>query len=405
MSEPGEILLRICARPGADHGARLATLDPVGWEQLAALASEQRVTALLAQALANVEDELAVPPAVARQMDEQVERERLYTLNQSLALVRMLALLADAGLEPICLKGVRLAHLDYPRPELRPMRDLDLLLEPADAERAQELLLASGRYKIADGRPAYGIEASHQLPPLVDTERKVMIELHHRLDAKDFARERDLLALMRAQPENTTVFDRTVCVPTAHACLLHIVAHAALQHLFDNGPVVLADVHYLAANDELDWHLLMQDAQALGLDKALGLIAALARELGAEWLDRIPDSLPEPSAECLSVVRAAMLSPSAGRDRQRFLRRMQHDRGASATARTTLDAMLHPDPDWLAAIVGVGPGNPARWLGYPVWLAQRARRYRDSRSDPTAIDLAAARSRLRDWLLAQGSES
>jgi hypothetical protein len=50
----------------------------------------------------------------------------------------------STGIDVLVLKGAALAHLVYPQPVLRPMRDIDLLVRHADATRAQAMLVELG---------------------------------------------------------------------------------------------------------------------------------------------------------------------------------------------------------------------------------------------------------------------
>jgi hypothetical protein len=56
----------------------------------------------------------------------------------------VLAALEEGGVVPFILKGTALAYDVYPRPELRPRGDVDLLIDARDRERAAEVLHAIG---------------------------------------------------------------------------------------------------------------------------------------------------------------------------------------------------------------------------------------------------------------------
>ena len=66
--------------------------------------------------------------------------------NQSMmaALENILNLLKNDQIEAVVLKGAALANLVYPQIGLRPMRDLDILVPHAQAQKAQDLLQQSG---------------------------------------------------------------------------------------------------------------------------------------------------------------------------------------------------------------------------------------------------------------------
>src|SRR2546423_4325613 len=61
---------------------------------------------------------------------------------RDVVLRRTLDALAAAGVHAICIKGAALAHLHYPRPELRPRLDTDLLIPPSARETVARVLAA-----------------------------------------------------------------------------------------------------------------------------------------------------------------------------------------------------------------------------------------------------------------------
>jgi hypothetical protein len=87
--------------------------------------------------------------------------------------------LEAAGIAALILKGAALAHLVYPFPFLRPMRDLDLLVPADHADRAWRRLLASG-FSPAGPHPG---PRHHHLQPLATSLDgvTVFVEVHKRL--------------------------------------------------------------------------------------------------------------------------------------------------------------------------------------------------------------------------------
>lgn len=391
-------LLAIFAAPEADHGERLATLAVDDWQVLFDRAQAQRGETLLRAALRRARERAIAPPAIATALDDALRSRTFTALRQAEALRRVLRILAEENLTPIALKGVRLAWQTYPAPALRPMRDLDLLLSPNAVERARSILLARADYDHPEWAGRYGVEYGHQLPEIVDRDTGVTIELHHRLNARGWAEEGRLIDLMTRTSETLPLGGGAVRVPSAHANLLHLVEHATLHHLFDNGPVVLADVHFIAANEPIDWPLLVSQAREMGLGRALALLAALAARHGADWPDIAgvgDDALVDP--EQLHAAEVAMLRNPEDRDEVAFLRRLETRTGAAPGITAGIRAALAPGARSLAELAGTSPRDPRRWLAYPLWLARRAARYRGTR-DARASGESSRQARLLDWL-------
>ncbi len=76
---------------------------------------------------------------------------------------RLSAALTEAGIESAALKGVALACLIYPRPGLRPMRDIDFLVRPSQARLAREVLEDHG-YRFEAEQPSRYMRLHHHLP-------------------------------------------------------------------------------------------------------------------------------------------------------------------------------------------------------------------------------------------------
>ena len=250
------LLLALFANPDGDFGRPLAALSAQEWKSLAEEVESKRGEVLLRRAIQRAGSSANAPEALTVALAERARQRTFDALRQAEALRRLAGVLQDEGIVPIALKGVRLAWRTYPFPAMRPMRDLDILVPVDRVERAQRVLLSRSDYQCPDWAGRYGIEYGHQLPEIVDLETQVVIELHHRLNARGWSQEARLIELMTSTSEAIEIGGRPIRVPSAHANLLHLIEHATLHHLFDNGPTVLADLHFVASSEEIDWRLL-----------------------------------------------------------------------------------------------------------------------------------------------------
>lgn len=139
-------LLWALARPELDHqDVRAAMARTPDLEVVGRLAIEQRLSPLLARARAEVPaDWEAMPAPLAAAVAADAARCRAQAALVLPVLARTaLAPLGDAGFEPVVMKGAALASR-YPRPGLRPMDDVDLLLPPRQHRGALRVLHAAG---------------------------------------------------------------------------------------------------------------------------------------------------------------------------------------------------------------------------------------------------------------------
>lgn len=394
----GDLLLRVCAAPDADHGKAFAALDKDQWEWLADKAWRQRVAPLLRRCMERA-GAMEYPPAdVALDIDKAVKWHSFYSMRQAVGIRRLLSVLGEAGLHPIVLKGLALAYRDYPAVALRPLRDVDLLFSESDASAAQAILLAHKGYRLAPWAGQYGLEHGHQLPEIQDIELELTIEVHHRVNARGWSHEPELLCQIRGESEQMDLLGQSVRVPSVHANMLHLIEHATLHHAFENGPLILADLHFVATAHQIDWDRLLADATALGLDNSLHLLAAVARQYGAVW---VPDVLAAQCARAepfLEASREALLQDREVAQRHKLLRRLAKSTGRGPGWAGALRQALRPTPYQLAKIVGTHAGNPLRWLAYPAWLVQRGTMYLAATRAERGRNFAARESQMLRWL-------
>ena len=140
-------------------------------------------------------------------------------------LAELLSAFQDQGIRALALKGVALANTVYPRPGLRPMRDMDILVREQDARPAQAKLLDLGF--VPEHERTGPEEPQHHLPPV--------------------QREQDSFS-MNGQPAQTLRHEHM---------LWHIYRHAFGPPLIDQ-PIRLiwvADFVSLVEKylDEIDW--------------------------------------------------------------------------------------------------------------------------------------------------------
>lgn len=395
---PETVLLRISACPEGDFTADLDSLDETGWETLLDMSSRMRTLPLVEQAIIRAGLQSRIPVSCAQSMAEQQRWQTMSAFGNQVALTQVFDFLARHGIHPVALKGARLAHIDYPDARLRPMRDIDLLVPPEDAERAQQLLIDSGDYEVAEWTDLYGIDYGHQLPDLLDIRRGVSLEIHHRLNARGWAQEPMLVRMVHAEAQEMVLSGKTIRVPSIHANFLHLVEHATLHHAFENGPLTLADLHYTAASGRIDWPLLARQAEEMGVLRSLQLVAALARRHGATWVPDIIDTSGAELAHHVDVAEEAILRDEDSAEHHAFLRNLSMRKGQQPGWLAAVRAALTPNPVSLGSMLRLSEDNPLRWAAYPAWLATRATKYLAARRINAIAGNTAKEVAMLKWL-------
>jgi hypothetical protein len=223
------------------------------WQKFLDLVAMHRLGPLMHERLAQGPSGDAIPAPVKERLQQSFRRTTLRNLAIGRQLVRATSLLRDAGISSVALKGAFLAFFAYRTPALRPMRDLDLLVQPQDAVRAFEVLKSHGYRSALDGTPeAYFADRIH-LPPLVGPDG-IPLELHHRLTPPDLPHFRRFEEHLWSCRIGKTVGGIEILFPRAEDMLLHLCIHATLDHQLDVGPLALMDIAMLVETESLDWH-------------------------------------------------------------------------------------------------------------------------------------------------------
>ncbi|RTZ99167.1 MAG: hypothetical protein DSY90_01965 [Deltaproteobacteria bacterium] len=178
---PADRILFSCARleMHSVHRRRLAAACEgyTEWDALLHLAEAHGMGPLLNRHIAAAK--LNVPPSFIRGLRLLALRHRQANTINVDSLREILSLARSEGLACLVLKGAALCHTLYPEIGLRPMRDIDLLLDAKDARHLHRLLQKEGF--AASTQP---IPPDHfHLPALYQTVGglRVCVELHQGL--------------------------------------------------------------------------------------------------------------------------------------------------------------------------------------------------------------------------------
>jgi hypothetical protein len=143
-----ETVLFLTCRPqlGAEDDARLVSLlqAPMAWERIVWRAESLRTVPLLWHHINRLEAAAALAPEIAGYLDAW---SRLSRVRSKLILDELSALtraFSHAGVSYFLLKGSALAPTLYPDPLLRPMFDIDMMVQPDDVAHARSLLTDRG---------------------------------------------------------------------------------------------------------------------------------------------------------------------------------------------------------------------------------------------------------------------
>ena len=243
-------------------------------------------------------------------------------------LLEVSAELESAGIDHAVLKGGALLGGVYADAAVRPVRDLDLLIRPAEVARATALLIE--RCGCIPQSQLTGVQLEDysvhkHAEPLWNAARATSIELHVRLVDRPRRGQGGLLfeperLLARAVPR--ALGSRALPCLAWPETLLHLIAHAVHDHQFNNGPLLLTDALAITRHADINWDEFWHFAEEGGWTGAARLTGDLLTWLTDSPAPLFGDPPGEPVPE--PVLRAAALL---------LLQDVSHDAGVSGWAR------------------------------------------------------------------------
>lgn len=257
------------------------------------------------------------PDELAQLFDAQVvanmlslyHTEMLQNLYLEHALQDLLHVFNEAKIPLLLFKGPALAYHYYPQPHLRTYHDIDVLILPADLERAHDLLLRQGfkfyeefRSNVTDEtRSGY----NYLLKP-GDSWLEMLVELHTAPHASDIGSRFDVPALWK-EAEATTLLDEPILMMSHIDHLLYLCWHyrfhgfTRLLWFYDIVVIVRA------AQTGMDWAELARQAHKFNLATTLYYLLLWCRDLfHVPVPERVFRMLRPPLVSRLVIERMAM---------------------------------------------------------------------------------------------------
>jgi hypothetical protein len=155
--------------------------DALFWERLVGELDYHGLTLLVAPIITMLAKITpgTVPDASRRTLSALASRHRQLSAAREACVDRLLTAFAAAGITIVLLKGVALAHRIYPSPELRPMVDIDVLIDPAQAKAAVEVASELG-YTFESRHSSKYAGRSHHIPvaETVESGFRIFLEIH-----------------------------------------------------------------------------------------------------------------------------------------------------------------------------------------------------------------------------------
>ncbi|MDH3375622.1 MAG: nucleotidyltransferase family protein [Gammaproteobacteria bacterium] len=249
-------LLRASARIVADADSLAAiaccAAEIQHWERVVVRAETHSIAPLLYHHICRAGVE--IPPTNLVQLRALAVRHRHANEVRLRVLTEIIGRFGAAGIESIVLKGAALAHMIYPSPGLRPMRDIDVLVPGAAAGDAQRILVEIGFDAPSEHR-VKTMRHHHHLPiaSCVRDGLRVSIEVHHDAvsgDYPDRIRVERLASPLQSVATGAHEFNTFGHIDMLRHLCLHAFEPAAETRLAGVADIVGYAAHFVA---DIDW--------------------------------------------------------------------------------------------------------------------------------------------------------
>jgi hypothetical protein len=306
---PEEALLLLTAHDPPNETAMRAIVEQVvDWPRFTALAQVERAMGTVHAPLLALSS-----PRVPREILDQMRRlawiSDFLMLHLESRLGESVRALEAANVPVMLLKGAALARTAYARAVDRPMSDIDVLVEPANARLARRILLTAGWREIVGGVADSAYDQHHHLRPLGDARSpNIQLEIHTALfpERQPFAFDaRDLWRAAVPLPQHRGVF-----VPSKVHLLLHACLHFAWSHQARFGVWrTIRDVQAISRCPDFDWDAFVAVARdARGATSCYWTLRIAVAAAGLTLPSRVLEELrPRRSAYVLRAVERHFL--------------------------------------------------------------------------------------------------
>ena len=271
-----------CARVHLDAGGhqRLRELvrDDLDWPLVHVLTEHHGVQPLVYR---NLKAALphSIPEPYYTRFRHAAHSNSRYQLIATHELVEIHRRLTEAGIPALPFKGSVLSALAYGNIALRSANDIDILVDRADFERAETVLL---RYGYEPDTPLHGARKQaflfiHRWFPYTREEDLFMVDLHTGFSARRFAYGADFWALWRRR---TSVVLNGIEVPSmAPEDLLPVLCIHGTKHYWGALKWITDLAELIHACPNLDWDLVFEQTERLRSERMLYMGLHLARIL------------------------------------------------------------------------------------------------------------------------------
>ena len=271
--ENGPAILLLCLRvePAETKVARLRELTDKDWEDILKVAKSQGIAAILFHSLKPLQPALNIPEQILDGLRQSYLNSSARSMRLFKNLLQIITIFNRENIPVILLKGAHLAKFVYENPALRPMSDIDLLAKEDDLLKIHHLLIENGFSTLEQDQ---GAILRHTAP--YKKNNFPALEVHYNIAILPNNKSIESADLWE-RAQKLTLEGVNIMTLSPEDLLLHLCAHTAIQHGFDNGLTPYFDIRQTLEqyNEILKWEILVGRAKEWGLERSVDLMLLL----------------------------------------------------------------------------------------------------------------------------------
>ena len=181
----------------------------------------------------------------------------------------------EAGIKIMPLKGSVLVNEYYNNPAIRPMADIDLLIDLTDEKEEERILTSLGYHLLSDTSINKTYISDDSISSIVGEhpDNPIKIELHTRVFCKTNQEQYDFTELMWQNSSRGFLKLNSIKTPSKAMLLLHVLLHASC-HQYEGTlrAIQLHDIFIISRIfDDYDWLAFEEQVDTLGCGKMIYL--------------------------------------------------------------------------------------------------------------------------------------
>ena len=241
------------------------------WNKLYIIARQHNASNIAYYAIKQIVGEVDLPPDAFSKFEYDYKSGIAKEATQHIEAENILKIFEERGIECIPLKGYVLKHL-YPKPDMRLMTDIDMLVKQTQMINAKSIMLELG----------YSLKSKGEIHDVYYKKPFMNVQIHKQLFSEHYLYSEYFSTIWETAVLKTSC--SFIYELTTEDFYIYMLAHIA-KHYYQGGTGIRSVVDVWVYNKEyfklMDWNYTENKLSKIGLLEFTNII----RDIGQDWID------------------------------------------------------------------------------------------------------------------------